>query len=210
MALKLIREFVDSSDIDFIVEKEGEKAVRIKGIFLEAELKNKNSRVYKRKLCEREVELYNKEKIIPGHALGCLNHDSSPEIDLQNVSHKIESLQMFENKGIGVAKLLNTPPGKIAQVLIKEGIVLGVSTRGVGTVGSDGVVDDNFKLLGVDIVSNPSCPSSFVEGILEHKEYIMEGSRIVEVAIDNMKNTLDKKGSKEILETLNTFLTSIK
>lgn len=209
MALKLLTEFVEFKSFDILTEGEDKRTLKISGPFLEANVKNRNSRIYSRELCEREVLELNK-KIKANQCVGELDHPESPAINLDRVSHKIESLVMEGNKGMGIAKILNTPMGKIARTLIEEDIVLGVSTRGIGSVSNDGKVNENFKLLTIDIVANPSAPNSFVDGILENKEYIMNGNNIVECAINEMKTTLDKQGSKVVLEVMQTFLNRIK
>lgn len=209
--LKLLTEFIDFKSFEVLTEGEGaDSIVRIKGPFLEAELQNKNKRRYKKSLCEREVTKFNEEKIQHNRALGELDHPPSPQINLDRVSHKIESLVMEGNQGIGVAKLIDTPMGKIAKTLVREGIVLGVSTRGVGSLGSDGWVNENFNLITIDIVADPSAPNSFVDGILENKEYVIEGNDIVEVAVENLQKKMDKNGSKVALEAMLDFIDSIK
>lgn len=209
--MKLITETIDFSNFKVIEEQDddGNKNLKIHGPFLVADTKNANGRIYSKKICENVVSKFTKI-INENRAVGELNHPNSPTINLDRVSHKIESLYMDGKNGIGKAKILDTPMGKIARTLIKEGVLLGVSTRGLGRVDSDGNVGDNYKLITIDIVNDPSAPGAFVNGILENKEYIMDGSTIVEKAVDDMQNKLSKKGSKDILETLNEFLYYIK
>jgi hypothetical protein len=139
----------------------------------------------------------------------CFWTGNSPHINLDRISHLIESLDMVGNDGIGMAKILDTPTGKIASTLLENGIKLGVSSRGVGSLNGNKVGDD-FSLICVDIVCDPSAPNAIVDSVYESAEYIMDGNRIVEVAIDKMKSTLDKKGSRDIYHTLNEFLNDIK
>lgn len=212
-AVRLLREFVDYSDLKIIQEStdSNPKNIRIEGPFLQAEAENKNKRVYTRDLLEREVKRFNEEKISKSRALGELDHPPTPQINLDRVSHKIDKLSMDDNIGLGSASLLDTPMGKIAKTLIQAGIVLGVSTRGVGTIDEkSGYVNDDFQLITVDIVSDPSAPKAFVEGIMENKEWILEGDRYVERAIERMENRLDANGSKVAYSAMMEFLTTIR
>lgn len=212
MAFKLIREYIEPTQLELVVIPESNgnvKKYKIKGPFIQSEVKNKNGRIYSKSLMEREVSLYNKEKVSQNRAVGELDHSVSPSINLDRISHKVESLTIENNDAIGVASILETPTGKIAQALLDSGIQLGVSTRGVGTLKGNNVNND-YKLICIDIVHDPSAPGAFVEGILENKEYVIDGNNIVEVAIDNMKKTLDKKGSKAIKFALLDFLEEIK
>ena len=149
-----IREFVDHQSLELICEeKEGQPSTyKIKGPFLQAEVKNKNGRIYGQSLLEREVGVFNKEKIKENRAYGELDHPPTPTVNLQNVSHMIESLVMEGNDGIGIAKILDTPNGRIVETLLKAGAKPGVSTRGVGSLNGSKVNDD-FKLITVDVVA---------------------------------------------------------
>ncbi len=138
-----------------------------------------------------------------------LDHPPTPTVNLERVSHIIESLEMKGNNGMGIARILDTPTGKIAESLLKSGVQLGVSSRGVGSMSGE-TVNKDYRLLAVDIVADPSAPSAYVDGVLENKEYIMEGNHIVEVAIENMEKTLSKNGSKEIASTIQSFLNEIR
>ena len=212
--VKLIREYTEWSDLEVVTEQLDESAgnkkiYKIKGPFIQSEVKNRNGRVYPGAILEREVKRYDEEKIKKNNALGELDHPPSPTVNLQMVSHIIESLNMVGTNGMGVARILDTPTGKIAESLLRSGIQLGVSSRGVGSMSGDKVNSD-YRLLAVDIVADPSAPSAYVDGVLENKEYIMEGNSIVEVAIGNMENKLAKKGSSELAKTINDFLNEIK
>lgn len=210
--MKLIREFVDFKDLDVLkedIEVDGkkDKIVRLKGTFLEADIKNKNGRTYSRDLLSREVKRYNEEKISKGRSIAELDHPDNPTVNLERVSHVIESLKMEENKGVGVARIIDTPMGRIAKTLVNEGIILGMSTRGVGSLDESGLVKEDFNLICVDIVADPSCQNAYVEGILENKEYIMDGDAIVEVAVNNLKKKVDKKYSpKSMSEHVLTYM----
>lgn len=198
--MKLLTEFIHLEDLEIIKEEfEGVKKpiYRIKGPFVQAEVKNRNGRKYPRHICEREINNY-QDKILKRRALGTLDHGDTPTVLLKETSHLIESLDMVGNDGIGVAKILNTPNGLIAQTLLEERIILGVSTRGVGTLSGENVNED-YKMITVDIVSDPSGPSAFVDGILENKDYfINESGQIVEKAIENLQNKVDKKADSQM------------
>lgn len=212
--MKLLTEYIAISDLQILTEDvandKAKKIYRIKGPYLQSEVKNRNGRIYGKHLCEREINAF-QDKILKRRALGELDHPPTPTVNLNNVSHLIESLQMDGNDGIGVSKLLDTPKGLVAQILIKEGILLGVSTRGVGTLTGD-LVNDDYKLITVDIVADPSAPGAFVDGILENKEYIItEGGDIVEKAVNNLENKLVKQGnSKILLSYMREFLEDIR
>jgi len=209
--MKLITERIEGSELEFICEDtEGKpKAYFIQGPFLQAEKKNRNGRIYKNETIIREVERYGLEKIEKNQALGELDHPPTPTVNLDRVSHIITNLNMDGDNAIGKAKLIDTPTGKIAMALLDAGIQLGVSSRGVGSLKGD-VVNDDYRLLAVDIVAEPSAPEAYVEGILEGKEYILEGSQIVERAVEEMEKELKMNGSKHIAETLQQFLTHIR
>jgi hypothetical protein len=177
--MKLIREEIES--VDFIVEeRNGKKSLYIEGIFLQAEQANRNNRLYPMSVMRREVERYNENHIQTGRALGELGHPDGPTVNLDRVSHKIVSLKESGNNFIGKAKILATPMGKIAESLINEGVKLGVSSRGVGSLqqAREGysVVGEDFMLsTAADIVADPSAPDAFVSGIMEGKEWVWDG-----------------------------------
>jgi len=212
MSLKLITEFIDFHDCEILTEQNEnhEKIYRIKGPFLQAEVKNRNGRRYAHPILEREVSKFNNEKILRKRAFGELDHPPTPSINLDRVSHIIESLDSDgSNSWIGVAKLIDTPSGKIAQVLVKEGCLLGVSSRGVGSLNGERVNDD-YNMVTVDIVADPSAPDAFVNGILENKEFIIEGSKYVEYAVNRLKEQVDKKyNSKVVLQYMLEFIEAI-
>jgi hypothetical protein len=206
--MKLLTEYTNIGDLQILTENvEGKKPIyRIKGPFLQANVKNRNGRKYPIHICQREIQNF-QDKILKKRSMGELDHALNPNINLDRVSHLIESLDMVGDDGIGVAKLLNTPKGLIAQTLIDEGILLGVSTRGVGTLTNE-TVNDDYKLVTVDIVGDPSAPNAFVEAILENKEYmITEGGDIIEMAMYNLKNKVDKKSNSSVyLKYIKEFL----
>ena len=177
--MKLITEEV--SKVKFIVEGKGaKKKMYIEGVFLQGEIKNRNGRMYPINTLAKEVNRYNESFVKKGRALGELGHPEGPTVNLDRVSHKITSLVQEGNNFRGKAQLLSTPMGKIASNLIGEGVTLGVSSRGVGSLKEDlhgcKVVGEDFMLAtAADIVADPSAPDAFVSGIMEGKEWIWEG-----------------------------------
>ena len=200
--MKLISELIE--DIEILTEEnDGKKDTYIKGIFLQTEITNRNGRMYKYDTMSREVNKYNEEFVKRGRALGELGHPEGPQINLDRVSHKIVDLYPEGKNFIGKAKLLETPMGKIAKNLREEGVQLGVSSRGLGSIKKEGttsvVADDFILATAADIVADPSAPDAFVEGIYEGKEWVMEGNRIKEVHIEQIKQVLDTAPSREEL-----------
>lgn len=216
--MKLIIEDIDVGKIEYVKEdtvENGEKkrSYYLVGPVLEAETENRNKRRYPHHILNREVLRYVDEKVKTHRSLGEMDHPPEPTINLDRVSHIFTELYMDGNVGIGKARLLDTPMGKIAQTLVQEGVALGMSTRGVGSING-GVVGDDFSLITPgDIVAEPSCRKAFVEGILENKEYIYNGNEYVEIAISEMKKQVDKNYSnmsKEMLDFLvNDFIAKI-
>ena len=177
--MKLIREEIEKVEV-ITEEKNGKKTLYIQGPFLQTEQKNRNGRVYRRSVMEREVKRYTDDHISKGRALGELGHPDGPTINLDRVSHKIVSLEQKGNDFIGKAQILSTPMGKIAESLLKEGVCLGVSSRGIGSLKQTregvNIVGDDFMLsTAADIVADPSAPDAFVEGIMEGKEWVWDG-----------------------------------
>ena len=177
--MKLIREEIES--VEFLVEqKNGKKSMYIEGVFLQGDLQNRNGRMYPIAVLRKEVARYNENHIQSGRALGELGHPDGPTVNLDRVSHKITSLKESGSNFIGKAKILGTPMGKIASSLIEEGVKLGVSSRGIGSLKPTregvNVVGDDFMLsTAADIVADPSAPDAFVEGIMEGKEWVWDG-----------------------------------
>ena len=200
--MKLITEQIEPVEI-LTEEKDGKKSTYIKGVFLQTEITNRNGRMYKYETMEREVGKYNEEFIKRGRALGELGHPEGPTINLDRVSHKIVELLPEGNNFIGKAKLLETPMGKIAKNLLEEGVQLGVSSRGLGSLKKEGttsVVADDFILsTAADIVADPSAPDAFVEGIYEGKEWCLVDGAIKEAQLEAVKHALDTAPSKEEL-----------
>jgi hypothetical protein len=194
--MKLITEEINK--VEFIVEEVGgKKSMFIEGVFLQTEQPNRNNRVYKRNVMEREVARYTEQYINNGRALGELGHPDGPTVNLDRVSHKIVSLRQEGNNFIGKAKLLETPMGKIAKNLIDEGVTLGVSSRGIGSLsetrGGYKLVGEDFMLAtAADIVADPSAPDAFVQGIMEGKEWVYVNGTLKEQQIDAIQSTIEK------------------
>ena len=201
--MRLITE--QNNDIEVLTEdKDGKQATYIKGIFLQTEITNRNGRMYRFDSMNREVSKYNEEFIQRGRALGELGHPEGPTVNLDRVSHKIVELYPEGKNFIGKAKLLETPMGKIAKNLLEEGVQLGVSSRGLGSLKKEGslqVVADDFILsTAADIVADPSAPDAFVEGIMEGKEWALVDGKIKEAQIEAIKASLDNAPSPQELQ----------
>ena len=193
--MRLIAEEI--TNVQFLEEeKEGKKNYFIEGIFLQAELKNRNNRMYPLKTLSKEVAKYDENYIQKGRALGELGHPDGPSINLDRVSHKILSLKEDGNNFIGKAKLLDTPMGGIAKNLLDEGVKLGVSSRGMGSIRKEencNVVMDDFMLAtAADIVADPSAPDAFVNGIMEGKEWVWDNGVLKEAKVAQIKKEIDQ------------------
>src|SRR5210317_2322183 len=190
--MKLIREEIEQVEV-IVEERNGKKNLYIEGIFLQGDMKNRNGRMYPCSTLEKEVGRYNEAFIQKGRALGELGHPDGPTVNLDRVSHKITSLVREGNNFIGRAQILNTPMGKIAESLLKEGVCLGVSSRGIGSLrptreGFNEVGEDFMLATAADIVADPSAPDAFVQGIMEGKEWIWDGGILREKFAENIKN----------------------
>ena len=216
--MKLITEEV--ARVKFIVEGKGDKKrMYIEGVFLQGEIKNRNGRMYPISTLSKEVNRYNESFVKKGRALGELGHPEGPTVNLDRVSHKITSLVQEGNNFRGKAQLLSTPMGKIAQNLIGEGVTLGVSSRGVGSLKEDvrgcKVVGEDFMLAtAADIVADPSAPDAFVSGIMEGKEWVWEGGILREQLAEKTQkriNTLvdQRKLEEQKLNLFNEFLSNL-
>ena len=192
--MKLISEEV--AQVDFLTEEvDGKKRQFIEGVFLQAEVKNRNGRMYPVKTLAREVAKYDESYIQKGRALGELGHPDGPSINLDRVSHRIVSLKQEGNNFIGKAQILDTPMGKIAKNLLDEGVKLGVSSRGMGSLikkeGCNVVADDFMLATAADIVADPSAPDAFVDGIMEGKEWVWDNGILKESAVAEIKDEID-------------------
>jgi hypothetical protein len=216
--MKLITEEIES--VEVLTETvNGKKSLFIKGVFLQAEQVNRNGRMYRMPVMEREVKRYNEQYVQKGRALGELGHPDGPTVNLDRVSHKIVDLQKEGNNFIGKAQILSTPMGKIAESLLREGVTLGVSSRGIGSLrptkeGFNEVGEDFMLATAADIVADPSAPDAFVQGIMEGKEWIWDGDILREKSAENIKKTIDSLVDQRILEEykltlFNQFLNSL-
>ena len=215
--MKLITEM--NQDVKFLTEKkeDGTKSVYIEGIFMQAEKPNRNGRMYGRGIMEREVQKY-QELINEKRSLGELGHPPNPSINLNQVSHMITGLKFEGNDIHGKAKILDTPMGKIAKNFIEEGVRLGVSSRGLGSVklNKEGVneVQDDFHLATVDIVADPSAPDAFVQGIMESADWILEKGVWKAIQVEQAQTTIRKASKADLnkvkLQIFEQFLRTIK
>ena len=193
--MKLIAEQIQ--DVEYIVEEKGDKKeMKIRGIFMQADQKNRNGRVYPMGVLQKEVTRYNKEFVAEGRAFGELGHPEGPTVNLDRVSHMITKLEANGKNFVGEAKLLSTPMGEIAKALIKDGGKLGVSSRGMGSLenkgGANYVKDDFYLATAADIVADPSAPQAFVEGIMEGKEWVWDNGLLKEVEIAKIKDSINE------------------
>ena len=216
--MKLITEEIEQ--VEFIVEnRNGKKSLYIEGVFLQGNIKNRNGRMYPMETLRKEVSRYNENHIQSGRALGELGHPDGPTVNLDRVSHKIVSLKESGSNYVGKAKILGTPMGKIASNLLDEGVKLGVSSRGVGSLKPTregfSVVGEDFMLAtAADIVADPSAPDAFVSGIMEGKEWVWDGGILREKFAEKTYkqiNTLvtQKKLDEEKLDLFNNFLSNL-
>lgn len=214
--MKLITEVFQ--ELKYLEEKveSGGKSLYIEGIFMQADKQNKNGRLYPKSVMEKELGRY-QELIKEKRSLGELGHPPNPTINLNNVSHLITDLRMEGSDIYGKAKILGTPMGKIAENFIKEGVRLGVSSRGLGSLKEkNGVneVQDDFHLATVDIVADPSAPDAFVQGIMENAEWVLDNGVWKSVQIENAQKIIKKASKSQLeekkLQVFESFLKSIK
>ena len=189
--MKLISEEVTNAEY-LVEEKNGKKEYKIRGVFLQSNVKNRNGRVYPREILVREVNRYTKEFINKNRAFGELGHPDGPTVNLERVCHMVKSLIPDGDNFIGEAKIMDTPYGKIVKGLIDEGAQLGVSSRGMGSIvtrnGVNYVKDDFYLATAADIVADPSAPDAFVEGIMESRNWVWENGILKEKEIEAWKN----------------------
>ena len=199
--MKLITEMYDEFEV--LTEGKG-KDMKIKGVFMQAETKNRNGRVYPLNVLQKEVARYNKELVETKRAFGELGHPEGPTVNLDRVSHMIEELVPEGNNIIGKAKILDTPNGKIVKELLNAGAKLGVSSRGMGTLEKKGqtnyVKDDFYLATAADIVADPSAPKAFVEGIMEGKEWIWDNGILREAEVAKIHKLASANKQAEAFE----------
>ena len=216
--MKLIREEIEA--VEVITESRGgKKTLYIKGPFLQTETVNRNQRMYRLPVMQKEVARYTEAYIKKGRALGELGHPEGPTVNLDRVSHKIVSLEQKGNNFIGKAQILSTPMGKIAESLLKEGVTLGVSSRGIGSISQNRegfmeVGEDFMLATAADIVADPSAPDAFVQGIMEGKEWVWDGGVLREKFADKTRRTINtlvdqKRLDEHKLGLFNDFIKSL-
>ena len=201
--MKLITETIE--DVQILTEEtNGKKDYKIKGVFMQADIKNRNGRIYPVETLAKEVRRYTKEFIEKKRAFGELGHPDGPTVNLERVSHMITSLKPEGKNFIGEAKIMDTPYGKIVKNLIDEGVVLGVSSRGMGSIQQQGgrnlVGKDFYLATAADIVADPSAPDAFVEGIMEGKEWVWDNGVLKSVTVEQYKSEIEKAKRQELAE----------
>tara|TARA_B100000945_G_scaffold291403_1_gene265889 strand:+ start:114 stop:758 length:645 start_codon:yes stop_codon:yes gene_type:complete len=214
--MKLITEAIENIQV-LEEEKNGKKLLYIEGVFLQSELKNRNGRMYPFETLNREVGRYNEEYVKSKRALGELGHPDGPTVNLDRVSHRITSLRAEGNNFVGKAQILDTPMGNIARSLLKEGVQLGVSSRGMGSIDKRedcSIVQDDFMLTtAADIVADPSAPDAFVNGIMEGKEWVWHNGILKETEVAKYKGVMDASSRQELeektLKVFNDFLSKL-
>ena len=214
--MKLISEEIQ--DAEYLIEDaNGKKNYKIKGVFLQADIKNRNGRVYPKEVMIKEVNRYTKEFVNKKRAFGELGHPDGPTVNLERVSHMITNLQQDGTNYIGEAKIMNTPYGKIVKGLIDEGAQLGVSSRGMGSLeqrnGANYVKSDFMLATAADIVADPSAPDAFVQGIMENKEWVWDNGRLVERDVDAWRKEIRRASRRKLeekkLEIFEDFLKNL-
>ena len=202
--MKLIREEIETCKVVITEGKGGRKNHFIEGVFLQGAIKNRNGRMYRTETLAREVDKYNQSYIKAGRSLGELGHPDGPTINLDRVSHLITSLKQEGNNFVGKARILDTPMGNIAKSLLDEGVKLGVSSRGLGSIKEENgikIVADDFMLAtAADIVADPSAPDAFVNGIMEGREWVYAGGAIHEQTIDQIKGRIKNAAQNQMEE----------
>jgi hypothetical protein len=216
--MKLISE--EATNVEFLTEakKDGGKNYFIEGIFMQANKKNRNGRIYPTEVLQKEAKRYSDEFIVKKRAFGELGHPDGPTVNLERVSHMIEELEEVDQNFMGRAKILDTPYGKIVKSLIDEGAQLGVSSRGMGSLksGKDGISEvqgDFYLATAADIVADPSAPDAFVAGIMEGKEWIWDNGLLKETQIQKYKDKIDNSSRKEregvLVEAFKDFIVKL-
>ena len=216
--MKLISE--EATNVEFLTEatKSGGKNYFIEGIFMQANKKNRNGRIYPTEILQKEAKRYTTEFIKKKRAFGELGHPDGPTVNLERVSHMIEELEEVDQNFMGRAKILDTPYGKIVKSLIDEGAQLGVSSRGMGSLksGKDGISEvqgDFYLATAADIVADPSAPDAFVAGIMEGKEWIWDNGLLKETQIQEYKDKIDNSSRKDresvLVEAFKDFIVKL-
>ena len=216
--MKLISE--EATNVEFLTEakKDGGKNYFIEGIFMQANKKNRNGRIYPTEVLQKEAKRYTEEFIVKKRAFGELGHPDGPTVNLERVSHMIEELEEVDQNFMGRAKILDTPYGKIVKSLIDEGAQLGVSSRGMGSLkaGRNGISEvqgDFYLATAADIVADPSAPDAFVHGIMEGKEWVWDNGLLKETQIQKYKDKIEKSSRKDrenvLVEAFKDFIVKL-
>ena len=212
--MKLITETIENIEVLTEQNASGKKDYKIKGVFMQADIKNRNGRVYPVQTLAKEVARYNEQFINKKRAFGELGHPDGPTVNLERVSHMITSLKPEGKNFIGEAKIMDTPYGKIVKNLIDEGAQLGVSSRGMGSIQGSTVGKDFYLATAADIVADPSAPDAFVEGIMEGKEWVWDNGVLKSMEVERYKQQIENTKRTELAETkasiFNDFLSKLK
>ena len=216
--MKLITETIEDIEVLTEATTNGGKSYKIRGVFMQADIKNRNGRVYPVETLAKEVKRYTSEFINKKRAFGELGHPDGPTVNLERVSHMITSLKPEGKNFVGEAKIMDTPYGKIVKNLIDEGAQLGVSSRGMGSIqqsqGKNIVGRDFYLATAADIVADPSAPDAFVEGIMEGKEWVWDNGVLKSMEVENYKRQIENTKRAELAETkasiFNDFLSKLK
>jgi len=197
--MKLITETIENIEV-LKEERNGKKDYKIRGVFMQADIKNRNGRIYPVGTLAKEVKRYNEQFINKKRAFGELGHPDGPTVNLERVSHMITSLKPEGKNFIGEAKIMDTPYGKIVKNLIDEGAQLGVSSRGMGSIQGSTVGKDFYLATAADIVADPSAPDAFVEGIMEGKEWVWDNGVLKSMEVEKYKEEIEKTRRAELAE----------
>jgi len=212
--MKLITETIEDIEVLTEANASGVKQYKIRGVFMQADIKNRNGRVYPVQTLAKEVARYNEQFINKKRAFGELGHPDGPTVNLERVSHMITSLKSEGKNFIGEAKIMDTPYGKIVKNLIDEGAQLGVSSRGMGSIQGSTVGKDFYLATAADIVADPSAPDAFVEGIMEGKEWIWDNGVLKSKSVEEYKEQIERTRRADLAETkasiFNDFLSKLK
>ena len=212
--MKLITETIEDIEVLTEATANGGKGYKIRGVFMQADIKNRNGRVYPVQTLAKEVARYNEQFINKKRAFGELGHPDGPTVNLERVSHMITSLKSEGKNFIGEAKIMDTPYGKIVKNLIDEGAQLGVSSRGMGSIQGSTVGKDFYLATAADIVADPSAPDAFVEGIMEGKEWVWDNGVLKSKSVEEYKEQIERTRRADLAETkasiFNDFLSKLK
>ena len=203
--MKLIREEVEAVEV-LTESNNGKKTFYIQGPFLQGDIKNRNGRIYESRILAKEVNRYNESYVNKNRAMGELGHPDGPTVNLDRVSHKITSLKQEGSNFMGKAKILETPMGRIAGALLNDGVTLGVSSRGMGSItqrnGANYVGEDFMLATAADIVADPSAPDAFVQGIMEGKEWVWDNGLLKESEVQRVKDAIDSVPAHRLQEAM--------